>query len=457
MAVSPLESSFVWRKEKSSLILRLLIPAATLLAFSTPALAQRHGGDGSSVGQGNLSSYSRPEGVVEKDALKDFHQTIAVQATSQQVAEFQEVVKSSDAAKEKLRTFLGQTDNVPPNSKAGNEGLEPALQNALNENRKFLAGFSDAQKAGLKDITKRLEKADSDLEQEQTRLSQILRSASPAAGELTARSQSLDKALTEYANQQLELGREMSIVLASGRDLAFRLPTVRTPVSIDGRTVSVSVSGALSQIEEQNGQRTFQLELNEDLSDLQQNIGALLHSALTINNSCGERVSVRQAMLGPSSQAGLLILLLHYERWSCARLYGQTNANELAEDDGTVEVKLTPLIDQSNALRLNAEFGRIDAGGMFTESLRSGDLGDLLREKISGAILGPLHAATDLKTSLPSALENSAVIESARFRDAGAGVLNIVFEGKTRISNEQANLLASQLNQATADKTAATQ
>jgi hypothetical protein len=59
--------------------------------------------------------------------------------------------------------------------------------------------------------------------------------------------------------------------------------------------------------------------------------------------------------------------------------------------------------------------------------------------------------------TLPAALQNAATIQSASFRDGGAGVLDVTLEGKTQISNEQANILASQLNQALADKAATPQ
>ncbi len=41
--------------------------------------------------------------------------------------------------------------------------------------------------------------------------------------------ESLNKALSDFYNQQLALGREMSITLATGRDTAFTLPPVKDP------------------------------------------------------------------------------------------------------------------------------------------------------------------------------------------------------------------------------------
>jgi hypothetical protein len=45
-------------------------------------------------------------------------------------------------------------------------------------------------------------------------------------------------------------------------------------------------------------------------------------------------------------------------------------------------------------------------------------------------------------------VQNSAVIQTVRFQDTGVGGLSLVMDGQLEISNAQANLLASQLNQA---------
>jgi hypothetical protein len=433
----------------------LLILGIVLLAIPVGAFAQRHGGTSSSPGQGGLNSYSRPDGVDEKDTLEDFHHVLAVQATSQQISEFQTLVKATDAVKSESQTFIEEIAKAEAASTESGAALDQAWQDARRKNQHFEESFSSAQRDGLKEITKRLDKAESDVEQERGRLNQSLRAGN--APDSSSRGDSLNRALTEFSNEQLALAREMSIVVVNAQDLAFNLHAVKTPVTIQGQSVAITVSGALTQIEEQNGQRTFHLELDEDLSDLQLNIGTVLNAQLSRANPCGERLAVRQAMLTPASPLSLLVLRLHYERWSCIRLYGQTTSNELAESDGTVEVKLTPVVEPTNTLKLNSEFGHIDASGMFADSLRSGDLGDDLRDKISSSVLAGLLAGTEFKTTLPAALQNSAAIQSAKFRDAGAGVLNVVLEGKTQISNEQVNLLASQLNQALSAQSAGSQ
>ena len=283
-----------------------------------------------------------------------------------------------------------------------------------------------------------------------------MKAASP---ETLAQTESLDKALTEFHNQQLALGREMSITLASGQDLAFTLPRVRTVANFGSSTLPVTVSGMLTQIADQGGQRKFQLNLSADLSELQQNIFDILSTQLNTSDTCGQRIAIRQAILTPATPAGLLVVRLHFERWICSRAFGQQTSNELAEGDGTVEIKLTASLEAGtstatattspapNALKIAATFDRIDATGMLAEELRSGSLGDDLRDQAAQALLSASRAGSDLKSALPPALQNSAAIQNVKFQEAGVGGLSLALSGQIQLSNQQADQLASQLNQ----------
>jgi len=422
-----------------------LILGCALLTFALAATAQRHGGG---ITGGGLSGNGRPTGVKEDDTLKDFHQAMAVQATSQQTAEFQAATKSTEEAKTQLQLFLEHLHkgNIAAES-LHREPLDRALENARSGDKKFQQGFSPAQKSGLRDIAKRLAKADSDLEQEEKKLDQSLL-LMVASSEVAARAESLGKALTDFYNQQLALGREMSITLANGQDLAFTLPLASHPVSIAKQTIAVPVSGELAQIAAQGGQRTFKLQLTANLTDLQQNITELLRTQLDTSDNCGQRIAIHQATLAPSTPNGLLVLKLHYERWTCSQMFGKQTSNELAEGDGLVEIKLTGSVEKPGTLRITAAFGRIDATGMMAEALRSGSLGENLRNVAAQSVLTAAQTASDFKTTLPPAVQNSAVLQSARFQDTGAGTLTLLLEGQLEISNEQADTLANQLNQA---------
>jgi hypothetical protein len=415
-------------------------------------MAQRRGG-GSSTG-GGLSAYSRPDGVSEKDDLKDFNQILAVQASSEQVAEFQAMVKATEAAKTALRDFQAANDVVQ--SVSFDASITQVVENARSGNRKFQEGFSDAQKGGLREVAKRLAKADLELQQEEKKLQQSLDSKA-ARSETSAIAGRLDKALNDFYEQQLALGREMSIVLASGQDVAFTLPQVKRPAEVANQTLTVATSGVLSQVSTQNGRRTFRLELVADLSDLQQNATPLMRAAIEKSDRCGERLAVRQAMFAPAGNTRLLTLSLHYERWTCGQMSGRLAPTEIAEGDGTAELKLTAALDKANTLKIAAVFGNIDAPGMLSQALRSGSLGEDLRDKVANLILSAARGVGDFKAVLPPAVQDFAVLQSASFQDTLADNLSLVLGGQIEINGQQADLLASQINQALSAQAPASQ
>jgi len=413
-----------------------LLLASAFLFYAHIASAQHHGGH---AGPGGIpGGASRPDGVDEKDTLKDFHEALAVQATDEQAAEFRALAKSTEDAKSRLAT-LEQGHNASPVSEGGAQ-LSHALDSVLTGSKRFVDGFSAAQKSGLKELLKRLAKADFDLEAEEKRLDQSLQ---PGTSPIPAHAETLDKALTDFSNQQLALGREMGIILASEDDVTFNFAPVKSTAKIGNQTTAVNIAGAISQTAAQNGQRTFKLEMVADLLDLQQNITQFLRPEIEKASGCGERLALRQASIAPSAPSSTLILQLHYERWSCRG----SISSEIAEGDGSVDIKLTPAVQKSNSLTLAAEFSRIDASGMMSDSLRSGDLGDELRDRVSQSLLAAMQAGADFRTTLPPAVQSSAVVQSVKFRDATAGRLTVVFDGKMEVSNDQVKLMASQMNQ----------
>lgn len=402
-----------------------------MLLASVVAEAQG-GGHGISIGGGNV--YGQPNGVDERDTLKDFHQALAVQATGQQIADFQQLVKNTSAAHDQLGAFASAKS-----PRDGIAALDQSLESARAATRKFADGLSEPQKAGLRELLRRLDKADSDLSQETKRFDQTIESGGTASN--TA---SLDTALASFSNEQLALGREMGITLASAQDVTFNLPPVKDLANVGSRIITVVASGVLSQTEAQGNLRTFRFDSNLDLTDLQQNVTAIMNAQLSEGSACGERLALRSANILPRPPATVLMLKLHFERWLCA---GRSSPTELAESDGSVEVTVTPSV-QNSTLSMAAAFSRIDAKGMMADGLRSGDLGDDLRDKVAKALLLSVQSGGIFKTSLPPALQSTANLQGAKFQDGGAGILRMVLTGQVQLSNEQATLLANQLNQA---------
>src|SRR5208283_5295962 len=180
------------RSQGISFTVAIALFLGLLLTCPGLATAQRHGGHG---GAGSIpGGTGRPTGVEDKDTLKDFHQAMAVQASSQQIAEFQALIKTTETGKAELQTLLRQSSekNGAPASAAGSAKLDQSLDSARSDSQKFVEAFSAAQKSGLKEATKRLEKAEASLDEQEKKLDQALQTAT---GEIKARAEDLDKAL----------------------------------------------------------------------------------------------------------------------------------------------------------------------------------------------------------------------------------------------------------------------
>ena len=436
----------MFRKRTSFETAELLL-ACFLVLCPTNVTAQHHGGHGVAGGVGGANN--RPTGVDEKDPLKDFHRALAVEATSQQASEFQALVKETDSAKSSLRTFVESPQKIGAGSETGIPRTETdqLLERLRADNQKFVDGFSAVQKSGLRENLKKLAKADSDLQASQQKLDATWQPGN-SSSEFRARGEKLITSLTEFSDQQLALGNEMGILLAQGSDLTFTLPEFRTLVPLGQQTAEVPVSGELSQIAAQGAKRTFRLRMVVDLSDLEERATEILRAQLDAGRSCGERLAVREAAMTSATPAVRVALQLHYERWSCFKLAGQTGSQELAEQEGSVEVKVTPLVEKANTLKLEAEFSRIVAGGAMGESLRSGDLGQELRDRLAHSILAAVPPGENFQKYLPPAAREFAMVQNAKFQDTGVGKLSVILDGQLDLSDEQVNLMASQLNEA---------
>lgn len=392
-----------------------------------------------------MNSIGRPTGVDQKDDLKDFHEAMAVQATRQQIVDYNAMVKSAAAVGTELQSLLEQLDKKDNTSMLASRSatVEQALEKARTENKNFLAGFSGPQKSGLKEITKKLAKADSELAQRSAELKPKIAEAKPASEALASSLQSLEHALANFQNEQASLGQEMSIVNSDGEDVAFEIAPVKSSISFKSQPVVIFTSGTISRSAAQARQNAYAVKLTEDISDLQQNITQVLRAKLDKADRCGERVSIQNATLNPTPPATLVFVQLHFERWSC---FGGQN-NEMAEGDGSLEVKLTPEVAADGTLRLTPVVGRIDAEGLLGESLRTGSLGDELRDKMAESILSAVREGGNFKVILPPAAQNSATLLHTQFQSTGAGALTVVLEGKIEVSDDKATALASQLKE----------
>jgi hypothetical protein len=453
----------------------VLIVGAALLVSPRDLQAQRGGGGaGAGMGGGVSGGAGRPGGVSEKDELKDFHRAMAIQATAEQRAAFTKVVQYTQTANDRVQTFRESLKKASasspldpaitgpatkgPATKDRATSLDQAIENARSSNQNFLTSFSSKQRSSLQDATKRLARADSELDKQIKTLDQLAQPPKPDIEQISSALVNLDKALAGFQNEQLSLGREMSILFdAASQDITFSLPPVTNSISVNGQPILISAAGAVSKTSSgtsaKSGQNLFRLRLVVDLSNVQQNITGILRSGLTRTPACGERIEILNATLTPLAPASLVAANLHFERWVCSGP-GQGSPMEVSSGDATIEVKLTPsleaLTEPNTALHLVSEITRVEAQGFLRSSLRSGDLGVAVREQIASSVLATVQKGADLKATLPPPAQTCATVQKATFQDAGADQLDLVLDGQLQFSDEQAQQFAAQVKQSLA-------
>lgn len=236
-------------------------------------------------------------------------------------------------------------------------------------------------------------------------------------------------------------------VSLQAQKLTFKIPPVKTSIDIENQPTAITASGIISQVSAPRGENLFKLELLADLSEMQQNITMILRSALNREDRCGDHIDIQHATLTPANPASVVVAQLHFEHWKCVKILGKERPNKLIGGNGVIEVKLTPEIDDAKTLRLIPEVGRIEADGALGDLLRSGSLGNQLREKIRSSLLSAMQKGTNFEATLPPAVQDYATITKAQFIDAGTGNLNVVLNGRIQISDDQIKELSNQVRE----------
>jgi hypothetical protein len=182
-------------------------------------------------------------------------------------------------------------------------------------------------------------------------------------------------------------------------DVALKIPPLKTSLNIQGQPVEITAWGTVSAAAPGN----FQIAVTVDLGNFQENLTPVLAAQLNRSDRCAERLSVERAVLAPAAPSAVLTAYVHYERFTCVRAFGKEIVKRLVGGNGAVEVNLSPAVGE-NRIVLTAEVRKIDADGSLGEVLRSGSLGDALRQKIAAAIESAVQKATDLKSTLPASM-----------------------------------------------------
>jgi hypothetical protein len=221
---------------------------------------------------------------------------------------------------------------------------------------------------------------------------------------------------------------------------AVRVPPVRTSVVLKDQPVTVIAWADIASV----SSGIFRLAMTADLGDLQDHLTQLLQAELNRSDRCGERLSVAQGTLAPKQPIGVLTASVHYERWGCIKAFGKQVEKRLVGGNAVVEVRLTPSVE-ANHVSLQAEVEKIDADGSLGEVLRSGSLGDSIRQKIAASIESAIERAVNPKSTLPAQIQSAATLQTVQFEDGGAGRLHVLVAGEVHISPEQFHATAKQL------------
>jgi hypothetical protein len=227
---------------------------------------------------------------------------------------------------------------------------------------------------------------------------------------------------------------------APGGDVVLKIPPVKTSVDIEGQAIQITASGTVSAAAPGN----FHVAVTVDLANFQENLTAVMAAELNRSDRCGERLSVERAVLAPAAPAAVMTASVHYERFTCVKAFGKQVVKRLIGGNGVVEVNLAPSVGE-NQIVLTADVRKIDADGSLGEVLRSGSLGDSLRQKIAASIQSAIQKSADLKSALPASIESAVAIQTVRFGDGGAGRLWLGIDGAVHLSAEQFQTLAKEL------------
>jgi len=187
--------------------LSVLVCDIVLLVIPCPLLAQ-HGGHGAGAGRPPAAA-SNP--APENSDMQDFNRAIALQATPEQVAWFQRLTKSTEAAQKEAQELIQLAEKAKKADSSRYADFNDAVEEAQSNNRQFVGSFSTPQQSGLKDLIKKLGKADADISKQRKALTQELERSQFDGKKIANVVEKLDKTLTGFQTGQLEIGKEMGI------------------------------------------------------------------------------------------------------------------------------------------------------------------------------------------------------------------------------------------------------
>jgi hypothetical protein len=183
----------------------VLLCQIVLLACPSTLLAQRGGHNASRPSTG--ASNPTPN----TSDMNDFNRAIALQATPDQVAQFQQLNKSTEAASKQAQNLIQAPNNASTPNSSRYTDLSDVVDEAQTNIQRFVGSFSAVQQSGLKPLIKKLSKADLDVSKQSKALAQELERSQINDKKLLAVTAKLDKALTGFRMELADIGKEMGI------------------------------------------------------------------------------------------------------------------------------------------------------------------------------------------------------------------------------------------------------
>jgi len=233
-------------------------------------------------------------------------------------------------------------------------------------------------------------------------------------------------------------------MLSASEAVVLEIPPVTSSVAVKGQPVSITASATISRTGGAWGKEGYRLTVKADLSDLQQHLTELLSAQLNKDDKCGEQIQVQSATLQPVEPSALLTVHLRYERTLCAKAFGRQVSKKMVAGNGIVDVKLTPAVEANKTVRLTPEVTRMDADGSLGDLLRSGQLGERVKEKIEESVATSIQKAANVDGTVPPSIQSKVSIQTARFANGGAGRLDVVVTGDVKMTaNEEKSLAAA--------------
>src|ERR1700677_1546628 len=185
---------------------KLLVCQITLLACPSMLVAQ-HGGRGTTAGP---TSATAPNPTPNSD-ISDFNRAVALQASPDQITQFRQLTKSTDAARKDTQSLIQLSQNASKPDSSRYADLNYAVDEARKSDQQFMRSLSASQQSGLKPQTKKLAKADADLSKESKALAHELGRSEIDNQKIAGVVEKLDNALTGFQADQIDIGKEMGI------------------------------------------------------------------------------------------------------------------------------------------------------------------------------------------------------------------------------------------------------